>query len=70
MNENAPTLPGFENIVKPFKFQPEPHEYKVIAWGCPTPAARIVATRRTKSPNTGQALPTHPYFKIDVSYYS
>ena len=35
-----PTLPGFEQVVKPFKFPATPHEYKVVALReCPTPEA-------------------------------
>jgi DNA repair protein RadC len=38
MNEFTPTFPGFEKIVKPFRFLPGPHEYKVTALReCPTP---------------------------------
>jgi DNA repair protein RadC len=38
MNENTPTLPGLENIVKPFRFESQPYEYKVTPLReCPTP---------------------------------
>jgi hypothetical protein len=33
-------LPGFENILKPFRFESPPHEYKVTPLReCPTPTA-------------------------------
>ena len=39
MNENpTPILPGFNSVVKPFRFPAAPHEYKVISVReCPTP---------------------------------
>ena len=34
----TPTLPGIESLVQPFKFQSQPHEYKVTPLReCPTP---------------------------------
>ena len=45
MNENriSPILPGFENIVKPFRFPAQPHEFKVVALReCPTPDDLVV----------------------------
>ena len=36
--DNTPNLPGIESLVQPFKFQSQPHEYKVTALReCPTP---------------------------------
>lgn len=38
MNLSTPTLPGFEELVKPFKFPSTPHEFMVKALReCPTP---------------------------------
>src|ERR1035438_9573512 len=37
LREEAPTLPGLE-VIKPFRFPSQPHEYKVTALReCPTP---------------------------------
>jgi hypothetical protein len=33
-----PTLPGMDELVKPFKFSSQPYEYKVVPLReCPTP---------------------------------
>ena len=38
MNEPTAILPGFDKLVKPFKFSTGPHEYKVTCLReCPTP---------------------------------
>jgi len=38
MTPDSPTLPGFEQLIKPFKFATQPYEYKIQALReCPTP---------------------------------
>jgi hypothetical protein len=38
LREDTPTLPGFQQLVKPFKFASQPYEYKVTPLReCPTP---------------------------------
>ena len=47
MNTTA-SFPGFESLVKPFKFAASPYEYKVTTLReCPTPDA-IAALRDTR----------------------
>ena len=38
MNAITPTLPGMDELVKPFRFHAQPYEYKVVPLKeCPTP---------------------------------
>jgi DNA repair protein RadC len=65
MNENLP-LPGFEpqQLVKPFKFPSQPHEYKVTALReCPTPESLQLCDTPDKAAQYWQLhLTSNPYF--------
>jgi hypothetical protein len=71
MNDQTPPFPGFE-IVKPFTFPAQPYEYKVTPLReCPTPESlQLCDTPQKVADYWRLHVPTHPYFKIDVSYYS
>ena len=66
-NENSPTLPGFETLVKPFKFPAQPYEYKVMALReCPTAEKlQICETPQQAADYWRLHVPTHPYFDPD-----
>ena len=61
-----PMLPGFE-IVKPFKFAPGPHEYKVTTLReCPTPDALQLCDTPEKAADYWRLhVGTSPYFNPD-----
>ena len=58
------TLPGLNQIVKPFKFEPTPHEYKVTALReCPTPDALQQCDTPDKAADYWRMhVASHPYF--------
>jgi hypothetical protein len=60
----TPILPGLETIVKPFKFQPGPHEYKVTALReCPTPEHLQLCDTPDKAADYWRMhIATHPHF--------
>jgi DNA repair protein RadC len=64
MNTNTPTLPGFDNIVKPFTFPAQPYEYKVTALReCPTPESLQMCDTPDKAAEYWQRhIATHPHF--------
>ena len=63
-NTNTPTLPGFENLVKPFTFPAQPYEYKIQALReCPTPEQMQDCDTPDKVADYWRRhVPTHPYF--------
>jgi DNA repair protein RadC len=63
MNVNS-VLPGFDHLVKPFKFAASPHEFKVTALReCPTPDALQVCDTPEKAAEYWRLhIPTNPYF--------
>ena len=66
MNTETPTLPGL-NIVKPFRFESQPHEYKVTPLReCPTPAEMQECDTPDKIADYWRRhITTHPYFDPD-----
>lgn len=64
MNERTPSFPGFENIVKPFRFESQPHEYRITALReCPTPEQMQDCDTPDKVADYWQRhVATHPYF--------
>jgi hypothetical protein len=71
MTMNTETLlPGFDSIVKPFKFPATPHEFKITPLReCPTPDALTVCNTPDKAADYWRLhIATNPYFKIVVSY--
>jgi len=71
MNTNTPTLPGFENIVKPFRFESQPHEYKVTPLReCPTPDQMQDCDTPDKVADYWRRhIPTHPYFNPEAECF-
>jgi len=63
MNQNL-ALPGLESLVKPFKFCPTPHEYKVTSLReCPTPDALQLCDTPDKAADYWRLhVATHPHF--------
>jgi DNA repair protein RadC len=63
MNTTA-TFPGFETLVKPFKFPASPYEYKVTALReCPTPEnLQICDTPDKVAEYWHRHVTSHPYF--------
>ena len=63
MNTNL-ILPGFDTLVKPFKFPPTPHEFKVTALReCPTPdAMQQVDTADRAADYWRLHVATHPHY--------
>jgi DNA repair protein RadC len=57
-------LPGFDELVKPFKFPASPHEFKVTALReCPTPDALQHCDTPDKAADYWRMhIATHPYF--------
>ena len=60
------SFPGFESLVKPFKFAASPYEYKVTSLReCPTPEATGLALRDTRQSRVDywrMYIATHPHF--------
>jgi len=57
-------LPGFQELVKPFKFPASPHEFKVTALReCPTPDALQLCDTPDKAADYWRLhIASHPYF--------
>jgi len=68
---NSEFLPGLEpKLVQPFRFPATPYEYKVTALReCPMPDD-LCDSPDLAANYWRRHVPTHPYFRIDVSYYS
>jgi DNA repair protein RadC len=64
MNENTPTLPGLETLVKPFRFPATPYEYKVQPLReCPTPEAmQLCDTPDQAAAYWRMHIATNPYY--------
>jgi DNA repair protein RadC len=63
--DSTPNLPGIvESLVQPFKFQSQPHEYKVTALReCPTPDAMQTCDTPDKIADYWHRhIVTHPYY--------
>jgi DNA repair protein RadC len=63
MNDSE-LLPGFEGLVKPFRFQTSPYEYKVVALKeCPTPEALLLCDTPEKAAEYWRLhVQQNPYF--------
>jgi DNA repair protein RadC len=61
---NTEFLPGFEHLVKPFRFPASPYEYKVTALReCPTPDALQICETPDKAADYWRMhIATHPHF--------
>lgn len=63
MNTN-PILPGFDDLVKPFRFPSTPHEFKVTALReCPTPEALQMCNTPERAAEYWRLhIATHPHY--------
>jgi DNA repair protein RadC len=63
----TPPLPGLETLLKPFRFPPTPHEYKVTALReCPTPETLLLCDTPEKAADYWRLhIATNPYFSPD-----
>jgi hypothetical protein len=63
----TPTLPGLADLVKPFRFQAQPYEYKVVTLReCPTPDAMHLCDTADRAADYWRLhLPANPYFSPD-----
>ena len=61
------SFPGFESLVKPFKFAASPYEYKVTSLReCPTPEALQQCDTPDKAADYWRMhIASHPYFNPD-----
>ena len=68
MNANSPTLP---ELVKPFWFEDQPHEYKVTPLReCPTPEQMQECDNPDKVADYWRThIATHPYFNPDCECF-
>jgi hypothetical protein len=57
-------FPGFDNLIKPFKFPASPHEFKVTALReCPTPEALQLCDTADKAADYWRMhIAAHPHF--------
>jgi DNA repair protein RadC len=62
--EIQPTLPGLDKIVKPFRFNPGPYEYRIVPLReCPTPENMALCETPDKAADYWRLhLPHNPYF--------
>ena len=62
--DSTPNLPGIDSLVQPFKFQSQPHEYKVTPLReCPTPDAMQTCDTPDKVADYWHRhIVTHPYY--------
>jgi len=63
----TPIFPGFETLVKPFKFAASPYEYKVTALReCPTPGSLQLCETPDKAADYWRLhIASHPQFNPD-----
>jgi len=68
MNANSPTLP---ELVKPFRFEDQPHEYKVTPLReCPTPDQMQECDNPDKVADYWRThIATHPYFNPECECF-
>ena len=71
MNEPTAILPGFDNLVAPFKFKNQPHEYKVTALReCATPESLQMCDTPDKAADYWRLhVPANPYFNPEAECF-
>jgi len=69
---SQPTLPGLVDLVKPFKFNSQPYEYKVVPLReCPTPEAMQLCDSPEKAADYWRLHVTaNPYFNPDCECFT
>lgn len=71
----TPQLPGFEQlvaqIIKPFRFQSQPHEYKIVPLReCPThPSLQLCDTPEKADEYWREHIPNNPYFNPECETF-
>jgi DNA repair protein RadC len=67
-----PTLPGMDELVKPFKFSSQPYEYKVVPLReCPTPEALQLCDTPDKAAEYWRLhVPQNPYFNPECECFT
>lgn len=70
--DNTPLLPGFNELVKPFKFPGTPHEYKVTALReCPTPEQMQICDSSEKASEYWRMhVATHQHFNPECECFA
>jgi DNA repair protein RadC len=66
------TLPGFDQLVKPFKFSSQPYEYKVVPLReCPTPETLQLCDTPDKAAEYWRLhVPQNPYFNPECECFT
>ena len=66
------TFPGFESLVKPFRFAASPYEYKVTALReCPTPESLQMCETPDKAADYWRLhIASHPYFNPECECFA
>jgi hypothetical protein len=66
------TFPGFEQLVKPFKFNSQPYEYKVVPLReCPTPETLQLCDTPDKAADYWRLhVPQNPYFNPECECFT
>src|SRR5262245_13512532 len=70
--DTQPTLPGLETLVKPFRFNSQPYEYKIVPLReCRTPENMILC----ETPDQAAAywrlqMPQNPYFNAECECFT
>ena len=69
---NTETFPGFESLVKPFRFAASPYEYKVTALReCPTPESLQTCETPDKAADYWRLhIASHQYFNPDCECFA
>ena len=69
---NTETFPGFESLVKPFRFAASPYEYRVTALReCPTPESLQMCETPDKAADYWRLhIASHPYFNPDCECFA
>ena len=68
---NTPELPGLDQLVKPFRFDGQPHEYKVVPLlDCPTPESLQLCVTPQKAADYWRLhVPANPYFNPECECF-
>jgi DNA repair protein RadC len=72
MNITQPTLPGLTDLVKPFRFNSTPYEYKIVPLReCPTPdTLQLCDTPDNAAAYWRLHLPRNPYFNAECECFT
>src|ERR1041385_9517708 len=70
--DTTPTLPGMDELVKPFKFASQPYEYKIVPLReCPTPETMQLCDTPDKAAEYWRLhVPQNPYFNPECECFT